>query len=264
MRLLLQVHRYFGLLASLTILLIAGTGLLLVHGKRLGLKNIPVRLTGPALPAAADAFDLLTVRGGVLAATRQGVFLREGGRWRRVLHADAKRLAAVSGELLAFAAEGLFSSGDGGRTWAVQLRGGEARAAAETSSGLVAATTEGVFVREAGRWRRLASLGPPAAQVREIVADDGALMLASKEGLHRLAAGGRLEFVALPLDGTERRGDLQKLVMDLHTGDFFGPWFTLVTDLTGLALVALSLSGIYLWYRPWIVRRRARSSAKRH
>lgn len=262
MRPLLLIHRYFGLFAALTILLMSVTGLLLVHRKALGLKDAAVRLPGAGAPPAADAFDLLAAPAGVLAATRQGVFLREGGSWRLVLPADARRLAAIGGELLAFGREGLYSSRDGGRSWTAELEGIEARAAAATPRGLALASGSGIFLRQAGRWRRLDASGKPALNVRELLASEQGLLLASKEGLLLLADDGRLRPAELPLEDSGERVELQKLVMDLHTGDFFGPWFYLFADLTGLALIALSLSGIYIWFRPWFRRNRANSGRR--
>jgi len=45
--------------------------------------------------------------------------------------------------------------------------------------------------------------------------------------------------------------ELQKLVTDLHTGAFFGSWFTVVIDLVALSMVFFALSGVWLWYVPW-------------
>lgn len=258
MKLLLKIHKYFGLFATLTILLISATGVLLVHAKSLQLKKATVRLPGAAAPRTADAFDLLAVPGGVLSATKQGVFLREKDGWRLVLDASARRLSAVGGEQLAFAREGLFSSRDGGRTWTGELEGSEARAAAMTPRGLAAATADGVYARREGRWERLAAFERDP-EVRELLPAGEGLILAAKEGVLLLGADGRVTPASLPLKAGKNRMDLGKLALDLHTGEFFGPWFFLFVDLTGLALIVLSLSGLYIWYRPWNARRQARA-----
>ncbi len=83
------------------------------------------------------------------------------------------------------------------------------------------------------------------------------ILVAAKEGIFRLAES-KLEPVSLPLEGLENRVELQKLVNDMHTGQFFGSWFYLLVDLTAVALIALSLSGVYIWYKPWLARRKAR------
>ncbi|MDP3542571.1 MAG: PepSY domain-containing protein [Elusimicrobiota bacterium] len=258
MKLILKIHKYFGLFATLTVLLVSATGVLLVHAKSLNLKKTTFRLPGAAAPRTADAFDLLAAPAGMLSATKQGVFLQEEEGWRLVLDASANRLSAVGGEHLAFAKEGLFSSRDGGRTWTAELAGSEARAAAMTPRGLAAATADGVYARREGRWERLAAFERDP-NVRDLLPAGEGMILAAKEGVLILDAGGRVTTTTLPLEAGKNRMDLGKLVLDLHTGEFFGPWFFLFVDLTGLALIALSLSGVYIWYRPWMARRQARA-----
>jgi uncharacterized iron-regulated membrane protein len=41
-----------------------------------------------------------------------------------------------------------------------------------------------------------------------------------------------------------------KVVKDLHTGKLFGGVGKLMIDLTAAAMIALTLTGVYLWYRP--------------
>jgi hypothetical protein len=40
---------------------------------------------------------------------------------------------------------------------------------------------------------------------------------------------------------------LYHVILDLHTGRFFGSWATLVYDLAAIALILLSISGLYIW-----------------
>lgn len=54
--------------------------------------------------------------------------------------------------------------------------------------------------------------------------------------------------------------DWGRLMNDLHTGKFFGGWIgKLLVDLTSITLLALTLSGVYLW---WIPIYRKQKSAK--
>lgn len=46
-----------------------------------------------------------------------------------------------------------------------------------------------------------------------------------------------------------------KVVDDLHTGKFFGGWLNVLYYLTALSLVFFTLSGVYLWYKPWAQKR---------
>ncbi|MBI3298355.1 MAG: PepSY domain-containing protein [Elusimicrobia bacterium] len=257
MKLLLKIHKYFGLLTTLTILLVSVTGLLLIHGKTLGLHKVLVRLPFKA-NVGVDAFDLLESRAGVLAATKQGVLLRADGRWSVALPANTKHLAAVGTEILAFGRDGLYASRDGGATWAPEWTHGEVWTVLDSGKGLVAASQTGIFRREAGQWRSLVSFTGRTPEVREIREMGDEVMVASKDGIFVIEGGG-LRPLGLALPGIQNRVELQKLVMDMHTGEFFGTWFYLLVDLTAVALIALSLSGVYIWYRPWMARRKARS-----
>jgi hypothetical protein len=46
-----------------------------------------------------------------------------------------------------------------------------------------------------------------------------------------------------------------KIVDDIHTGKIFGALGKLTVDLTSGAIIALSLTGIYLWAVPWLRKR---------
>lgn len=42
---------------------------------------------------------------------------------------------------------------------------------------------------------------------------------------------------------------VDKVILDIHTGRFFGKFGTLVMDASAIALLILSFTGIYMWYR---------------
>lgn len=47
-----------------------------------------------------------------------------------------------------------------------------------------------------------------------------------------------------------------KIIDDLHTGKFFGGWLNVLYYGTAISLVGLTLSGVYLWYKPWAQKRK--------
>ncbi|MBU4177737.1 MAG: PepSY domain-containing protein [Desulfurivibrionaceae bacterium] len=251
MRLMRSLHKYVGLAAALVILLLSVTGILLIHRKELGLNKVLLRVSGPAA-TAPDVFDLLGEPDGpVLAAAKQGVLLREQGAWRVVLPEPAKRLYKIGTTHYACTKSGLYTSQDGGRNWGSILAKEEVKALLPTSAGLVAATGKGLFRQESQGWKKLAQFSKPGLEVRAIFADGQGLLVAAKEGVFGVDEAGRVSAapVSLGMAGPATV-DLQKVVTDLHTGDFFGSWFFLVVDLAAVALVLLTASGIYLWFRP--------------
>jgi uncharacterized iron-regulated membrane protein len=60
-----------------------------------------------------------------------------------------------------------------------------------------------------------------------------------------------------PGPGGARGLNWAKLVDDLHTGKAFGGFGTLLVDLTSGVIIALTLSGLYLWGVPWLRKRRS-------
>lgn len=48
----------------------------------------------------------------------------------------------------------------------------------------------------------------------------------------------------------------RRIILDLHTGRFFGNWMEYVYYVAAAAMVLLTFSGMYLWYKPWIQKRR--------
>ncbi|HYG23140.1 MAG TPA: PepSY domain-containing protein [Verrucomicrobiae bacterium] len=59
------------------------------------------------------------------------------------------------------------------------------------------------------------------------------------------------------LDGTPTRStDWGKILIDLHTGKIGGEAGKAVMSLVSLLLILLSLSGVYMWLKPLVIRRR--------
>jgi len=256
-------HRYLGLATTLLVVLVSVTGILLIHKKGLGLNKVTVNLPGYAKRIPPDASNLVaTTQGGTLLSTKVGLFLGGADGWRRTLPVAAKKLYLDGGDLYACTLEGLQLSGDGGETWRNIIPGEEAKALHLAAGRGVAVTAKAVYQRmdAAGEWELLAPLPGKGIDVREVLPDGEGLLLAAKEGLYRVADG-KVKKVKLPGGDEVATGvELQKLVTDLHTGEFFGGWFTPVIDLVALSMIFFAVSGIWLWYVPWKRKRTAVSN----
>jgi hypothetical protein len=262
MRLMRDLHKYFGLATALVVILVSATGILLVHRKALGLNKVTLTLPGYAASAVApDAWDLAAADGSTLAATKSGVYRQSGEKWEQVLPSPTRQILPADGRLYAAAREGLFASGDGGRSWQAVLERGEVKALLAGAGGLTAATVTGIYRQTPGKpeeWQTLLLFGQKPIDVRRLLPAEGGLLLAAKEGLFTLA-GGKLQSLPLPsATAGPQPVELQKVVTDLHNGDFFGKWFFLAVDLTAAGLILLTLTGVYLWWWPRRRRRLAR------
>jgi hypothetical protein len=262
MRLMRDLHKYFGLVTALVVILVSATGILLVHRKSLGLSKVSLSLPGYAAPTVPDAWDIVTAPdGSTLVTTRQGIYRRSGGGWEQVLNSPTRQFVPADGLLYAAARDGVFASGDGGRSWQPVLQG-EVKALLNSAEGLIAATTASIYRQVPGKleeWQTLHAFGAKPLDVRKLLSAADGLQLAAKEGVFTLA-GGRLQPLPLPPAAAgPQKVELQKIVTDLHTGDFFGRWFFLVVDLTAAGMILLTLTGVYLW---WWSRQRRRAVLK--
>lgn len=247
-------HKYLGLATTVLVVLVSVTGMLLIHKKDLGLNKVTINLPGYAKRVPADASNLVaTDQGETLLSTKFGVYVGGADGWRRTLPAATKKLYVDGASIYACTQEGLQLSEDKGESWRNLLPGEEAKAMHLASGKGVAVTAKGVYqkVEAKGGWELLAPLPGKGIDVREVLPDGKGFLLAAKEGLYRVADG-KVKQVKLP--GSEKAGagvDLQKVITDLHTGAFFGGWFTAVIDLVALSMVFFAVSGVWLWYVPW-------------
>ncbi|WP_305046813.1 PepSY domain-containing protein [Geoalkalibacter sp.] len=268
MRLMRKLHEWFGLLTLVVVVIVSVTGVLLVHKKSLGLDKVSFNLPGYAVPPTADAWETLEVGEHLIVTTKQGVFVRVAGAWRGTLPVPVRQLVLHETTLYAAAKDGLHRSVDQGLSWDNLLPGQEVRAAVLSGGELLAATTSGLLRASgetSGTWTEVVVFGKKPLDVRRIQPLGDELLLAAKEGLFHLGEGGALRLVGLPLEESAvARVSLQRLVTDLHNGDFFGRLGYLAIDATGVALVLLSLTGVYLWYVPWKKRRQAARSRGEH
>jgi hypothetical protein len=262
MRLMRDLHKYFGLVTALVVIIVSATGILLVHKKSLGLNKVTFILPGYAAPATPDVWDIVPAPdGSTLAATKQGLYRSTGGEWGQVLASPTRQILPLGERLYAAAREGLFASDDNGQSWQLVLARGEVKALLAGADGLTAATVNGIYRQSPenrDEWQTLLAFDKKPLDVRKLLPAPGSLLLATKEGVFSLA-GGRLQPAPLPAGASSpQQIDLQKIVTDLHTGDFFGKWFFLLVDLTAAGLILLTLTGVYLWWWP---RRRRRLAA---
>lgn len=246
-------HKYLGLAAAVLLVLVSATGILLIHKKELGLNRLTVRLPGYGKKVPPDAWSLVTTAGGTrMLSTKLGVFSEGPDGWQLVLPVAAKKLYADGSDLYVCATDGLRQSSDGGRTWQTHLPGEEAKALLIAAGAVTVATTKGIYHRDgAGKgWEPLATFGPRPLDVRDLVAGPDGLLLAAKEGLFRVADG-KVKGVKLPQGEQAAAGvEVQKVITDLHTGVFFGKWFIYVVDLAALSLIFLTVSGVWIWWKP--------------
>ena len=252
-------HRYLGVAATLLVILVSITGILLVHKKDLGLNRVMVNLPGYNKKQPLDAWSLVvTADGYKLFSSRQGIFRGDHDGWRKTSSFVAKKLHVDGERVYACTSAGLQQSNDGGETWRNALPGEEVKTIYFSAGQGLAATTKGIYQATQGgdRWQLAASFGRKPLDIREIMATDGGFLLAAKEGLHRLD-GDVIKPVKLAVSSQAvAEVELQKVITDLHTGAFFGGWFMLVVDVMALTLVFLAVSGIWIWYHPWKARRR--------
>lgn len=255
MRRMRGVHKYVGLVTAVIVVIVSITGMLLIHKKALGLNSVSVTLPAYAPPKAADAFDLLALGADtIVVATKQGVYVREAGAWTLSLPSPTKKLYRHDGTLYACAKDGLYASAQG-TSWTKLFSGQEVKALHFSGSTLVIAAAEGIYrkSREGGEtWEEVASFSKKPIEIRSFSHDgEGMILVAAKEGVFTADGAKTLSPETLPLKEQKREKiDLQKLITDMHTGELFGRYFYLLMDFTALGLVAISVTGVYLWYIP--------------
>jgi len=180
------------------------------------------------------------------------------------LAVPVRRLYLRDGAIYACARDGLHHSSDGGVTWRAIIPKTEVTALHFSDGETLAATTKGIVrLRGAGKGEQLARFPGKGMEVRELVPLAGGFLVVAKEGIFTASGGGPLVPAVLPAGEKGRAMELQKLVTDLHTGAIIGGWGSALADLTAVLLVLLTVTGIWLWYRPWREKRRILMGVKR-
>jgi hypothetical protein len=254
-----KIHKYFGLFTFVVIVVVAMTGILLIHKKSLGLNRVMVGMPMYGGLQAIDSSDMIvTGEGKTVVATKEGVFMKDGREWIAVLPSPTKKLYEKDGSFYACSKDGLHESKDG-KNWTGLFPGEEVKAVRFIGDELHAATARGIYKMKGakgGEWETVIEFARQPLDVREFVQNES-IMVAAKEGIFTLGRGGDVSVEALPVRKKGRKVDLQKVITDLHTGEFFGRYFYLFMDLTAVGMVAMSVTGLYIWYRPRKKRARA-------
>ncbi len=246
-----KIHKYVGLGTSIIIIIVSLTGILLIHKKALGLNKILVNMPWYSNSQPPDVFDLLlTDDGKLIAATRSGVLLEENREWKLVISEQTKKLFKVGGYIYACSKSGIYESMNG-RNWQKNLSGLEARNIVFNGNEIYAVLTNGVYKKKPGdaSWEIVIKFPKNSLDVRDIAITKDEIFIAAREGVFIFNVEKGLSGEKIQIKRTSRI-ELQKLITDLHTGEFFGSFFYILMDISALGLIALTITGIYIWYLP--------------
>ncbi len=231
-------HRYMGITAALFMVLVAGTGVLLNHTEQLQLDHRHVQSAwvldwyGIKAPDDMTSFDSgerrVTLMGEHLYLDEQEI----DGEFRRLAGAadiDGTVVIAVDDRLLLLSRQGeLVDAMDAadGIPAGVQDVGKDGGGRLVLKTALDAYTTDADFLRW-GRWK-----------------GDAATVAWSHPQPTDPALKRTLQYQYL--------GEIlpvERVLLDLHSGRFFGRFGPWVIDLSAALMVMLSLSGAWMWFR---------------
>ena len=223
-------HTWAGILLALPMLIVGMTALFIAHKKSLGTEA--VRVDAGWLPGYR------TAHGGPAPVEARAVLVTHDGR----------TLIATQ--------DGLFRMQEGRPVPVNEFIGVPVRALAEAAFGKIAAAKNGLWLERGGIWER--TMPGDAWNVSR--QDDGSVVAALKERGLLISRDGRHweteaqlanALAAIGSEQKEKALTLNKLIMDLHTGQAFfgksGEW--LWVDLVGLSLCLLTLTGVKMWWR---------------
>lgn len=228
------LHRWIGAVAALLVLLVATTGLILNHAADWSLDRQPVRLG-----AALDAYGI------DVPAPEQGV--RAGDHWISAAdgsaYRDTVRLercgaligVAVSGEwtLIVGDEAALLIDGEGRLVERSDRSGWPSpiTRVAATDAGFVLTTPAADFFSgpELLGWQPYATASP--RRVAPVEALPSGLSAQIRD------------------DARARLLNWERVLLDLHSGRLPGRAGVYIADLLALALIALALSGLWMWIR---------------
>ncbi|MEW5756687.1 MAG: PepSY domain-containing protein [Pseudomonadota bacterium] len=241
MRQLFVLHRSLGVAVAVLLLLLVGTGVLLNHTEELALDERHVQHPGllhwygiaappapPAYPVASGWIAPLNgavyFNGAKIADNAALVGAVQSGDIIITALPDRLLLLTPAGELIDVILAGM---GFAGQISAVGLD--EGRVVVRSEQGTFGADSQFMTWNPIGAasaaWAEPVPL--PAAQLAQLAQSDSAISIT-----------------------------LERLLLDLHSGRFFGPWGVILMDLAGLALLLLAGSGVFLWARiQWRKRR---------
>ena len=241
---MLKLHRVLGLIGGVFIFIAGATAVCMNHGERIGAF---VEGKGPgegpyAHSVLATTLDPRTPN-RMLMGTTNGLFesLDGGKAWQlKTLPVDGDRVSALvtdpklPGRLwAAVGGKHLLLSDNAGRTWtekALPFKDGDAHVSTIS----------------------LDAQGQP--------------LLATEDGLYQADSNNHWTLTPRPqAPGVERNKRVQAFIAELHMGDVYGKYGIPVTDIIGISLMTLVLSGYFLFfqreYKVRMAKRRARLAA---
>lgn len=223
-----SVHIWVSISLALPILIVAVTAIFIAHEDALGTRKVEVpALWLPGYAVNGDyrpevrAFHT-TDDGRTYVGLKSGLFRMEGERLVR-----EEALGTI-----------------------------EVRDFAETPHALLVATKAGVWSGQDGRWTRILegeawSMGQRGSELAATLKHLGPMRSIDGGATWQATQALTLAVAGLPAEDTRERLTLQKLVMDLHTGQAFlgksAEWIWI--DLIGLAMAALTVTGVLVWWR---------------
>lgn len=251
-----KTHIYIGVITAIILILVAVTGVLLIHKKTLRLNEISVSIPGYATPTtSAEPWDVIITDDGVpIVAAKQGVFKEmKSHRWKMVLDTQVRKLYVHNGTIFACAKNGLYSSKDQGATWQQLFSKQEVIAMTIKEDSMYIATNQGIYKglsSDLSQWSLVQSYPIKMPEIRAVAIKEDQIVTVAKEGvfLSQVQNTARLGKLSIQ-DKNSGKVELQKVIKDLHTGDFFGHYFYLVMDLMSVGILLVTLSGVYLWYK---------------
>lgn len=226
-------HTWTSVVLAVPILIVALTAILIAHDHELGLKEIDVTRAVSWLPGYGKA-EMKAYKMDVRAS-----------------------LTTAAGEQWLGTKGGLYQVNDGQARLVTDLGATEVRDLVATPFGLLVAAKNGVWLQNAGGWRKVqkgdawnASLNPDGA-LAVTLKDQGVLTSLDGRSWARDESAGTA-LAAIPAENRMTKPvTLGNLVMDLHTGKaFFGKeWEWIWIDLVGLVMAFLTVTGVYMWWR---------------
>lgn len=226
-------HAWVSVVLAVPIVIVAVTAIFIAHDDALGTKETVITPYVGWLPGYSEnAVKMQRMEVQAALATR------DGGQW---LGTKA----------------GLYRIEQGRATPVEALGGTHVRALVDTPAGLVAATKNGVWLRQGETWQRTAkgdawSASVGAGGMIHVAMKDAGVLVSTDGASWKNDSAAMAALAAMPASLAEQKPvTLGNLVMDLHTGKaFFGKeWEWIWIDLIGFVMAFLGVTGVVMWWR---------------
>lgn len=233
-------HAWISVVLAVPIVIVAVTAIFIAHDDALGTKEKVITPYVSWLPGYSDAAVKMQ-----RMEVQTALATRDGAQW---LGTKA----------------GLYRIEQGRATPVEALGGTHVRALVDTPAGLVAATKNGVWLRQSTpgqgggeTWQRTArgdawSASVGAGGVIHVAMKDAGVLASTDGASWKNDTAALTALAAMPVSMAEQKPvTLGNLVMDLHTGKaFFGKeWEWIWIDLIGFVMAFLGVTGVVMWWR---------------